>query len=394
MYSKERSGYLDTVSALRQISIDLMAYGITVVGAKEWKTSDGKSHYHILMQSNTTMDPAADTHPVSIIMKADSTLASEGFNDGGGTLRIWVTTPVQVEINSDFDGSSDTGSDEDEGYITVAEDPEFDSTSYDGLSGSLQAKSANKAFIDWDFGGNTNIVSPRTYPCSYRISYTHRGIMLYFWREGSDHIGSKFSWFSIQRPIDEDGRVLDIGKMPIHCVYWRNQEVNRFVIRELDINRPSPPRTASDNTEDSVKIMNIEEQVSTTPYGKYVLSFANNVNTPRYTYPEQLDLFGWLSADVISQNLNVDIVVFGGRKKYRAMTANGPYNTKMRIMMLIAEQFKDGEDAEGNPIYTDTAPPPPTQSEDGVTFFNEELALFPEPTIDDNIFTNANPTGG
>lgn len=401
-FSKARGGYTSTVEMLKQIAIDITAYSQQMetrvmrdVKALEWDFN-GNQFYQILFECfevNSYDDPEnpgttikEEVNKWYITMLAESP-PQVGIQGGGGTIKVYTTTPTQLYIDTTYTGGDDKG------FVDIGLDEGFaDAT--DGLSGSWQTK--DTPWMDWYFGdpSEASRVTPSTTPCGYRVTWCERGFFFMIWREGSDHNGSKFSWGVCQRAVDKQGRVMNIGKNPVFTAFCSKGDISKFVIRENDVPRPSPIRSATENSEDSLKIMNDKEMVATTEYGKYVVFFPSNVNTPRYTYREELDLIGYTSADVISQDLNVDLEVFGGRKKYKAMHANGPHNTKMRLMVLVGEQFPNGVDADGKTIWDSNAPGPNTQKEDGEKFFNPDLELFPEPEIDDNIFSSSNPGGG
>jgi hypothetical protein len=62
----------------------------------------------------------------------------------------------------------------------------------------------------------------------------------------------------------------------------------------------------------------------------------NRLNTQRYAYTDELDLIGYTSADVISQDSDVPVTVYGesSPRKYKAMKTSGPNNTGFRILVL------------------------------------------------------------
>ena len=70
---------------------------------------------------------------------------------------------------------------------------------------------------------------------------------------------------------------------------------------------------------------------------KYLVTFPNRLNTDRYVYTEELDQFAYTSADVIGEGSEVAVTVYGEGtpRVYRALKANGPLNTGMRLLMLV-----------------------------------------------------------
>lgn len=60
-----------------------------------------------------------------------------------------------------------------------------------------------------------------TYPMSYRLSTTDHGTSFYMWDQASVEQDDDFSWFVIQRQVDNrTGRIeLEDGYSPVHCIY-------------------------------------------------------------------------------------------------------------------------------------------------------------------------------
>lgn len=185
------------------------------------------------------------------------------------------------------------------------------------------------------------------YPMSYRLSITARGIALLVWEDASDNLGTKHSWVVVQRPVDRlTGAPLVVGHCPLVCVFGVNQKIGtttktavrpmKFIVRENDVLKPTLPVPADVDTEDSHAIINSTNQVAITENNKYVITFPNGLNTPRYSYTEELDLIAYTSADVVSAYTDVNITAYGEGtpRTYAAMQANAPYNTGMRILML------------------------------------------------------------
>lgn len=183
-----------------------------------------------------------------------------------------------------------------------------------------------------------------TYPMAYRISITDHGFALCVWEEGSDDTAKNFSWVVVQRPVDHiTGAPLVTGHSPVVCVYGLTPVPNqagtgvyKFIVREDDVSRPTRPVSAVTDSEDSHAIMNAFKQVAITENNRYVITFPNGLNTPRYMYTQELDLIAYTSADVISQNSDVPLTVYGEAtpRSYKAMQANGAYNTGMRILLI------------------------------------------------------------
>jgi hypothetical protein len=180
--------------------------------------------------------------------------------------------------------------------------------------------------------------NPFGYPMSYRLVITNRGFWLGVWEESTTQEGSMyFNWVLVQRPVDRTtGETVIDGKAPVFCVNAVGNKFWRFVVRESDIMRPSSRIDASVDSEDAEAILNIENQVSLSEDGKYIITFPSRLNSSRYRYPHELDMMATTSADVVSQNTSVELTVYGesAARTYRALHANGPANTGMRVMIL------------------------------------------------------------
>ena len=196
------------------------------------------------------------------------------------------------------------------------------------------------------------------YPMSYRLSITERGIALVIWEDASDNQGTRHSWMCVQRPVDRlTGAPLIVGHCPLVAVFGMNVSVPatgpailenpvipvhlsiqpyKFIVRENDVLRPTIPVQADQDTEDSHAIMNSINQVAITENNRYVISFPNGLNTPRYAYTEEIDMIAYTSADVVSAYTDVPITVYGegAARTYAAMQANLPFNTGMRLLLL------------------------------------------------------------
>ena len=184
-----------------------------------------------------------------------------------------------------------------------------------------------------------------SYPMSYLLTITERGIALCVWEHDSDDVGSRFSWVVVQRAVDhKTGAVQVNGHAPVFCAYSTmtstpsTSKIRRFIVREADVLRPTDTRClATVDSVDMNAIMNSTQQVRITEDNKYVVSCPNRLNTPRYAYTQELDLIAHTSADVVSQWSNVPLTMYGEGtpRVYRAMHSNGPNNTNMRILLLV-----------------------------------------------------------
>lgn len=177
-----------------------------------------------------------------------------------------------------------------------------------------------------------------SFPMSYRLSITPRGVWLGIWEEATTaEASTTFNWLLVQRPVDRaTGQVLTTGKAPVMCVNCVGNQYWQFTVREQDILRPGKRRQADLDAEDSECIINTTNQVSLSEDGKYIVTFPSRLNTSRYRYPHELDMIGTTSADVVSQYTDVPLTVYGesAPRVYKALHANGPSNTGMRLLIL------------------------------------------------------------
>ena len=392
----QRRGFTRVDALARSVVTDLLANGFR----KVWPTTEfGTSSKSIILEAGPTVDPLHATQPWHMKMQwnpgfldATSGVSARTEVTEGGMLDIAVGTPLQfggttgahsTYIRREYYRPSSGGT----GTVTdeIRDIPGLLGSAalrnYKVPQGSTAVAVQNqhgwpdRTFIDrarlkiQDSNGTDDT---RAYPMSYQLVITDRGVCLVVWEDGQDNVANRYSWFVVQRPVDnKTGKTIVEGKCPLHCVYglmtdslnmpWSNTSANynfrRFVVREADVLAPYPtpsePRLANslyggatvpmmgvDATNPSIDyhaIMNGEQQVSITENNKYVLTFPNGLNTQRYAYTHELDMIAYTSADVVSGGTVVPIQVYGEStpRKYLALNANGPNNTGMRLLVLV-----------------------------------------------------------
>jgi hypothetical protein len=194
----------------------------------------------------------------------------------------------------------------------------------------------------------------QSYPMNYRIVATNRGLSLFIWETSMDDQAINYSWFVIQRPTNNvTGEVLKTGKCPVFSLYaihrqaftWPTGQndmllaattdiIQRMVVREADVTRPSLSVVADSDSDDGYRSINKYQQVLITEDGRYVLSFPNGLHSKRFFYPNyELDMIAYSSADVVSESSQASFTAYGENtpRQYRAMMANNPRNTGMRV---------------------------------------------------------------
>lgn len=183
-------------------------------------------------------------------------------------------------------------------------------------------------------------------PMSYALSVSDHGIALAIWEEATDQYdyrGQRHSWFVAQRLVDKETGAPLVNQAeshaPLACLYGiQNQSLRctrYFVVRESDVHRPSEDIDATINTADSVALVNPYEQISVTENYEYVVTIPSGLNTQRYMYLEEMDMIGYCSADIISQDGIAELSMYddGTKKRYKGLRASGEYNTGLRILM-------------------------------------------------------------
>ncbi len=217
------------------------------------------------------------------------------------------------------------------------------------------------------------------YPMSYMLTMTNRGIFLAIWEGSQEEVpqstydstiknpdgtqgNSPLRWFLIQRSVDRKwGHVrggaklryeLETGdsdprtetsRCPVFCVSGSGspQTYQKFVVREVDVLNPSSKRPAAFDTEDSPALLNPNPQQSLTESGEFVVTFLNNLSTPRYRYADELDMLGTVGAEVIGAGTSVLVNVYDEtyanvavKREYTSLYSSERFGTGMRLMVL------------------------------------------------------------
>ena len=177
-----------------------------------------------------------------------------------------------------------------------------------------------------------------SYPLSYYLAITPRGIFLDVWEDlTTDTLAIPHAWILVQRPVDrKTGLVVTTGKSPVFAVSSVGGKINKIVVRESDVLRPSESYDATIDTVNSAAVINSNEQVAISENNQYVISFPARLNTPRYAYTYELDMLGYTSADVVAENTYIPLRVYGeaADRRFVAMHASKPNNAGMRIVAL------------------------------------------------------------
>lgn len=330
-FTVERYGYISAPQLIADVVGDLTANGFTVKYTNKtsptWNSTSFQSTdvYQVIVEAGLTVDPLSAAQPWRVLfdVRGPQVCACAVGNP------VTLTNAGVIAVIAKAAGASDPTPMEWTGIL--GSEAVYDPTG--------QAEKRGNRFIDRTGGvmAITTLAQAASRPMSYRLTITPRGIVLYVWEEGVAEDGRFSSWFVIQRPVDRDtGLVLQTGKCPVFCVYSLFGVIKKFVVRETDILRPSPSVSATTDSSDSNWIINDQQQVAISEGNLYVTTFPSRLNTPRYAYTQVLDLICTTSADVVAEWTDVPITVFGesSSRTYKAMTANGNFNTNMRVLVL------------------------------------------------------------
>jgi len=118
------------------------------------------------------------------------------------------------------------------------------------------------------------------------------------------------------------------------------------------VNAPTIPAPAHVHSADSSAVINPYQMVPFSEDNHFDFRLPQGFNTQRYSYPYEMDVVGYASSDVISNGTTIDVQVYNEtvdgqpsgdplKRQYKALTANSPNNTGMRIFFL-ADDKKSG----------------------------------------------------
>jgi hypothetical protein len=333
-FTVERNGYTSVQALGKQLADDMIANGFVLVAVNG---------------SNVTPSPTTSTThyvfapgPEVDSVNTEWRLVMEASDNLNGYMRFWACHSTQITDDTFIVVNNAASSQS--GHMSL--DNDIDSPNSVFMSrDTIQS--------NWSCFKNLG-VDPRAIPLSYRLSISDHGISFFTWAESFDKAGDCFSWFTIQRPVLKDGTVVAEGKRPVFCVFSQQgggdtdvalsedlpaigDRILKFVVYESDINAPTRPRSACLSGPDNKAIINPLQQVALSEDNKFVVFFPQGINTQRYSYPYELDMISYTSADVISQNQEVPVSLYDEAqpRKYIGMQANFPNNTGLRMLCLV-----------------------------------------------------------
>lgn len=364
-------GFTDQRKLWAAIAKDLVAGGMSIISVDGMAASSiGESINGAVLEATTTMDPLAATQKWRLALKVteDSVkmycatptqITDDGTVSKAGSQKIGNTgTAYQLPLYSGTIGNYRPDQNAEGTSITPQElrDTFFYHRGKKGAGGAT-AKDYD-AFGSMQFAsdaGPAPLVNAdyTATPFSYFCSVSDHGIAVVTSVEAQDDFGCRQNWFCIQRAINPDGTVVTSGAAPLFCLYscsgggapdantiWP-AGIMRFTVREDDMNSPAWPTSATTHTPDSFAVMNPLQQVSFNENGRYDFRLPAGLNTQRYSYPYEIDMIGYGSADTSTNDISIEVQVYGEMnggspklRKYRACAANGPKNTGMRLFLL------------------------------------------------------------
>ena len=263
----------------------------------------------IVVQATTAADPKAEAEPWSVVVEG---------NDIDRWISINVCTPTQI---NEF------------GVVALTGVSESGRISRDSLVDAYWG-----SHEQWDMDAAADLTAS---PMTLFASATDHGFALCAHVEGRTNNGISFCWLCVQRPVDQAFTVPQSA--PLFAVYRTQgdgnpdvldpKEIQRITVREPDINTPTAPVTACSFAPDVHPIINCMQQVGVTYSNGVVVQFPQQINTQRHVHTLCLDMLGYCSADIISEDSSVPLLFTGQPERvYSAQPANGANNRGVRIL--------------------------------------------------------------
>lgn len=335
--SIRRSGYTHVGELMLAVVADLTDNGFTTIHPTPWVPPvdpTGRAKFKVMLEAAKAVDPlndpalpvkqpwrvqieVFDKHTAGMVLGSNQSLRTDGslsWTTAGTTVKT-LAGPIGCVGGRYTKGTLPTDKAPDP---TKPEEGFINRTSRVVVSGADISDSA---------------------PMTYYLCIAERGFVLCVWEDFTSDLGAKsVSWVVAQRPVDRvTGAVVVTGKAPVFAMFSANEKIQRFTVRESDVMRPSDAVDAGLDTDYNNAIINIAEQVAISEGNRYVVSFPSRLNTTRYAYTYELDMLGYTSGDVVSENTEVPLKVYNEAdppRNYVSLLANGPNNTGMRIVAL------------------------------------------------------------
>lgn len=356
----QRTGFVDNQKMWKSILTDMKANGFTLVtidGAVPVLDTIPDALTTFVVEATATVDTLAATQPwrICVRLTPDSTeiycatpsqITNEGMLAKRGVMDIGTVKDIP-----DYMGTM--------GYTRPKTLPSGgkleDASEFFWHKGIKLGLAQLEGTMQHDPKQNLKDTDYSAMPFTYSISFTDHGVAFHQMMEGFDNDGCRQAWFVIQRAVDSTGKVVVDNKAPLFAVWSPNgggdvtpdvlkvDGIRRMTIRESDVTAPSKPVSAVQHSADAFAVMNPLQQVPFSEDGKFDFRLPQGFNTHRHSYSYGIDMIGYASADVISNGVPIDVQVYGEmeleeikKRRYRALSANSPNNTGMRLFMLEA----------------------------------------------------------
>ena len=331
-YSVERQGFATVSALMYSVATDMLANGFTLIFPATMPIT-APTTFKFTLEASASVNPRHDTQPWRVHFDVMADQKS----------KMVVATPTQlrndgsVALRPMASNASDSIKSEIAGIIGTE-------ALTDSQSNSTSAEMRSFRFIDRSSGSRAVASALEGYaaPMTYRLTISDHGFALFVWEPGTDvyqsaiqngaepslNTGGNYNaWIVVQQPVDKTtGVPLATGRSPVFCLYKLYDKMYQFTVCENDVPVPTVARSATVDYEDNRAVINPYPQVTINEQDKYVVTFPSRLNTPRCTYTEEMDLLGLTSADVIAEDTDVPLRVYGeaSDRVYKAMQANAP----------------------------------------------------------------------
>jgi hypothetical protein len=365
---------------------DSLAMGLPNTGSAATSNGGARAKYVHILKTTSNVDPLAN----AAVVGANTSMAEPGWRlcfhqIDDYRLSIHAASSLQLDDNgviAQLNNRSSNGNvtlrepagniGSDWGNATVVATANVGNLSTAGttiISGGIGVSPATAEFNRIWLNRYSSKNSESAYPMSYQLTLTNRGIFLAIWEGSQEEVpqrtfdstipnpdgtqgNSPLRWFLIQRSVErttghvrggsklrEDSNArAETSRCPVFCVSGTSspQQFQKFVVREVDVLSPSTRRPAAFDTEDSPALLNPFPQQSLTESGEFVVTFLNNLSTPRYRYADELDMLGTVGAEVIGAGTAVLVNVYEEeyKREYTALYSTERFGTGMRLMVL------------------------------------------------------------
>lgn len=358
VYSVTKHGFTTVSSLLADIHSELTTphNGATYFQHRTATApTSGSTTGRFVYQSTTDIDPLANYTPSGNTINCAWRLVFNLIN--ANKLAIHTGTALQFPDSGVLQYLNDRNP---AGPVNI-EPPGNLSQTWTGGSGTPDATTTEQVWLD----RTPSVNSGGAYPMSYLLTLTNRGVFLGVWEDSQEevpttvdsaggHGNSPFRFFLIQRSVDRvTGHVrggsamrgnndptTETSRCPVYCIGGTTlqNQLYKFIVRENDVLSPSRKKFAIASSTDSSAIINPFEQQSLTETGEFIVTFVNNLSTPRYRYSDELDMIGTVGAEVIGPGTSINVTVYNEAqpRTYTALYANQPYGKGMRLMVLTA----------------------------------------------------------